>query len=127
MPPPDAPTADKTPLNNQSSTTSPNLNGSQATGMVERLIYGAALAAAMRLAQKGYITADEAPWIAGGVVGAVGSAFAWWRNRPVALALAAASISPDTKIVTSPAVAEATPQAPNIVSSNEVTVKDKPQ
>lgn len=103
----------------------------QATGVIERLAYGAILALMMKLVQKGYIDADMAAYIAGGVVAAAGSIYAWWINRPKAILKAAAAVpnpaSPTglTQVITSPQLAQATPDQPNIVSSTQVQVVSK--
>lgn len=96
----------------------------QTTGVIERLAYGAILALMMKLVQKGYIDADMAAYIAGGVVAAAGAVYAWWINRPKAIAVAAASI-PGTTVVTTPELAAATPDQTNIVSSTDVKVQQK--
>lgn len=95
----------------------------QTTGIIERIAYGLILAVMMKMVQRGYMTADEAPYYAAGIVGGAGSAYAWWINRPKAILQAAGSI-PDpnsptglTQIVTTPELAQATPENPNIVAS----------
>lgn len=90
-------------------------------GIAERVVYGIAMAVLMKAVQAGWITADMAPYVAGGVVTAVGGFWAWWINRPIALAQAAAALSPDTKVVTTAEIAGATPEI-NIVSADAMKV-----
>lgn len=87
----------------------------QTTGVAERVLYGVILGFMMSLVRKGYIEADMAPYIATGVVGLVGGAWAWWINRPKAIAQSAAAI-PGTTVVTTPELAMNTPES-NIVSN----------
>jgi hypothetical protein len=96
----------------------------QTTGIVERVIYGVAMAVLMKLVAKGWLDADMAPYIAGGAVTAVGGAYAWWINRPKAIVQSAAAL-PGTIVVTTHDLAAATPDQSNIVSNktNEVTSK----
>lgn len=103
----------------------------QTTGMIERVLYGIGMFIAMKLVGLGVLDADSAPWFAGGIVTLIGGAYAWWVNRPQALMVAAtaanspqtvmaaaAAVAPTgTTIVTSPEIAAATPESPNIVSS----------
>lgn len=97
----------------------------QGTSIIERILYGIALAVAMKAVAYGWIEADMAPYYAAGLVTLVASAYAWWINRPVAIAKAAENISPDTKVITTPAIAAATPDNPNILSSADVKVVQK--
>lgn len=92
-------------------------------GVTERLAYGVILGLMMKLVAAGWLDADMAPYIAGGIVAAIGSAWAWWINRPANILRSAAQV-PDpnsptglTRIVASPELAAATPEAGNIVSS----------
>ncbi len=91
------------------------MNKDQTTGIVERLIYAAAMAVLTKLVGAGYINQDMAAYAAGGVVAAVGSAWAWWINRPQALAQSAATI-PGTTVITNAQIAGDTPET-NIVSN----------
>lgn len=106
-----------------------NPSKDQTTGIIERVIYGVAMAVLMKLVAAGWLTADMAPYVAGGIVTAVGGAYAWWINRPKAiLQSAAALVDPvtgrKTVIVTSAAMAADTPEN-NIVSSATNEVKSK--
>lgn len=106
-------------------------NKDQTTGVIERLAYGAILAVMMKLVQKGYIDADMAAYIAGGLVASAGALYAWWINRPKALLQSAASVpnpgSPTglTQIIASPELAAATPSQSNIMSSDNIKVVAK--
>lgn len=101
----------------------------QITGIFERLIYGAVLAVAMRLVARGWLDADMAPYVAGGTVAALGSAYAWWRNRPKSVMQSAAAIVGEdgkaTIVVASPEMAASTPGQNNIVSNTETRVISK--
>lgn len=72
------------------------MNKDQKYGVVERIIYAAILALATKFVGWGYIDADMATYIAAGGVAAVGSAYAWWINRPVSLLNSAAASIPDS-------------------------------
>jgi hypothetical protein len=77
----------------------------QGTGIVERLMYGAILALAMKFVGWGWLDPDMAPYIAAGGVGLAGGAWAWWINRPGALLTAAGNQLPQSAhlaITTSP-------------------------
>jgi hypothetical protein len=101
----------------------------QTSGITERILYGIAMFLSMRLVSKGVITPEMASYLAGGVVAFVGSMWAWWINRPKAIAQAAASI-PGTTVVTTDEIAKSTPNQSNIISNMETqssiaqTVKD---
>lgn len=102
----------------------------QGTSILERMIYGVALALAMKFVAWGWLDADMAPYIAAGIVAAVGSAYAWWINRPVSIVQAASNlVDPNTgkktQVVTSPELAAATPGNPNIVSQADNKVVSK--
>lgn len=72
------------------------MTNDQGTGVVERVIYGAILAALMKLVAKGWLSADMAPYLAGGAVMALGGLYAFWINRPKAIVQAARAL-PDVK------------------------------
>ena len=79
------------------------MNKDQGTGIIERFSYGLVLAVAMKFVAWGWLSADMAPYVAGGVVGAAGAAYAWWINRPVALMNSAADQLPrNTMLVVTP-------------------------
>lgn len=69
------------------------LNSEQQKGIAERLVYAAAMALLTKLVAKGYIDQDMAAYVAGGAVAAVGGLWAWWINRPKALADAAKKVN----------------------------------
>ena len=68
------------------------LNSEQQKGIAERLVYAAAMALLTKLVAKGYIDQDMAAYVAGGAAAAVGGLWAWWINRPKALADAAQKV-----------------------------------
>ena len=96
----------------------------QASGIFERVMYGVALAAAMKFVQWGWLDAESAPYVAGGIVTLIGGAWAFWINRPKAIAQAAANI-PNTIVITTPEIAAATPNQSNIVSSTDMKAINK--
>ena len=100
-----------------------NPTSDQTYGVVERIIYGVAMFVLMKAVTKGWITGQDAPYIAGGIVTLVGGAWAWWINRPKAIVQSAAAL-PQTVVVTTPALAASTPEK-NIVSadSNKVVAQ----
>ncbi len=69
------------------------INSEQQKGILERLVYAAAMALLTKLVQKGYIDGDMAAYIAGGAVAAVGGVWAWWVNRPQSLNEAAKKVN----------------------------------
>lgn len=70
------------------------------TGISERIAYGTIIAATAKLVEKGYMTSDMQVYVAGGGVAALGSAWAWWINRPAAIMnSAAAQMPPNAKLV----------------------------
>lgn len=81
------------------------MNKDQTTGVAERVLYAIILAGAMKLVERGWIDTDMAIYIACGGVTAIGSAWAWWINRPSALLSAAGAQLPknaELVITTSP-------------------------
>lgn len=91
----------------------------QIRGPVERVI----LVALGWLAAKGYISPAEVAGYATLVIGIIAAVYGWWQNRPQAIAQSAAAL-PGTTVVTTPAIAAATPET-NIVSSANVEVVHK--
>lgn len=94
------------------------------SGLIDR----AALAVAVYVAAKGWINSADVPVIGQFLgellsVGLLGF-FAWYQNRPVNLAEAARSISPETTVITTPEIAKAT-QDTSIVSSDDKKVVKK--
>lgn len=95
-------------------------NWSQLSGVVERLI----TAALMYAVGRGWLlSSDVAPLAALGLA-AISAGYAIVVNRNTNLAKQAASI-PDTKVVTTPEIAAATPNQTNIVSSSDMKVVAK--
>jgi hypothetical protein len=92
------------------------------SGVGERIAYGIGIAGAMKLVAWGWITADDAAWLAGGFVGLVGGAWAWWINRPKAIIQSAASTG--ATVITNAEIAATTPET-NIVSADAVRVTPK--
>lgn len=111
-------------INSTSQKTSPVVTKDQGTALIERALYGVALAFAMKLVGWGVLSADMAPYVAGGAVTAIGGAYAWWINRPKAIVQAAANL-PGTTVVTTQALSDATPGQSNIVSNTETKVVSK--
>jgi len=70
------------------------------TGVAERVLYGAVVAATAKLVERGYMTADMQMYVAGGAITAFGGVWAWWQNRPGRLMdRAAAQMPPNAKLV----------------------------
>lgn len=83
------------------------MNKDQTTGVAERVLYAIILAGAMKLVERGWITADMAIYLAAGGVTAIGGAYAWWINRPSALLSSAGAQLPKNSAL----VITTTPQA----------------
>lgn len=96
------------------------LTADQTKGILERVAYAVVMILTGKLVASGYISADDAAWIAGGAVALVGGTYGWIVNRPKALMQTASQqIGADgTKpvIVASPELASSTPES-NIVSN----------
>lgn len=86
---------------------------------IERVI----LVALGWLAAKGYITPAEVAGYATLVIGVLAAVYGWWQNRPQAIAQSAAAL-PGTTVVTTAAIAAATPET-NIVSNANVEIVHK--
>lgn len=99
------------------------MNKEQKAGIVERLVYAAAMAVLTKLVAKGYIDQDMAAYVAAGAVTAVGGAWAWWINRPKALVQSAAAV-PGTIVITNEQIAHSTPEL-NIVSNVKMKAVSK--
>ena len=95
------------------------MNKDQTAGIFERMVYGVSMGALAKLVAKGYINQDMAAYVASGVVGGIGSVWAWWINRPKALAQSAAAQG--YTVVTDAKTAHDTPE-PNIVSNATMKV-----
>lgn len=98
----------------------------QIKGIVERFV-SLGLAALLSWAViKGWITKEQAKeWGAEYgpiVIMAIATWYGWRINRPKAIVQSAAAL-PGTVVVTTPAIARATPNEPNIVSNREVSVE----
>lgn len=91
------------------------MNRDQTTGVAERILYAIILAAAMKLVERGWITADMATYIAAGGVMLAGGAWAWWINRPSALLSAAGNQLPkNADLVITPTSAASTEERKQI-------------
>lgn len=82
------------------------MDKNQTQGVLERLLYGAAVALVGIGVKRGWYDSETATYLAGGLVAAAGSVWAFWINRPKALASAAATdgvkvIVPDQKMADS--------------------------
>jgi hypothetical protein len=73
---------------------------------------------------KGYITPAQMTEYAPLAVGVAAAIYAWWVNRPKALVQAASNI-PGTTVVTTPELANATPNNENILSNTDTKVVNK--
>lgn len=91
------------------------LTKDQGTSIAYRIAYGAIMFLSMKAMAKGYITEDMATYVAVGGATAVDGALSWWNNRPVAVQQAAANSG--AIVITTKAIADATPNSPNIVST----------
>lgn len=96
------------------------LNKDQGNGILERAMYGAFTAFAMKLVAWGWFTADEAPWIAGGLMTAAGGAYAWWHNRPAKVLDRAADALPRNNVL----VVTPTPEASHADKQEAKTLAD---
>jgi disulfide bond formation protein DsbB len=88
----------------------------QIRGPIERVLYiGFGFLAGKQLIS----SAEVANYVT--LAAAIIAAFlGWYQNRPVAVMEKAAALDPqNTKIVTTPSMAAATPSSPNIVSSSD--------
>lgn len=83
----------------------------QIRGPIERAV----LIALGWAAGQGWISSAEVAGYATLLVGILAAFYGWWQNRPKAVLQSAAAI-PGTTVVTTPALAAATPEG-NIVSS----------
>lgn len=67
------------------------MNKDQGTGIAERLLYGVVVYLTAIGVKKGWYDGETAAWLTSGVVSLVGGAYAWFINRPAALAASAAT------------------------------------
>lgn len=122
----------------------PFVTNPQSMGASERMAYGFVFFLTLRLAAKMGWSAEFAEYLALGIVTAGGAILGWWNNKPSVIAATVANMSRDqlarpevaaqvvaaagavpnpsapdgkTIVVTSPALATATPDAPTVVSS----------
>ena len=95
-------------------------NWSQISGVVERIL----TAAIMFAVGKGWIAGSDAANIVALLLGIMSALYAYYVNRATNLAKQAAAI-PGTTVITSPAIAAATPAQDNIVSTAEVKAVPK--
>lgn len=100
------------------------MNKDQVTGISERVLYGFVMAMFGLGVKKGWYDNETAAYLAGGAVTLIGGIWAWWINRPQALIRAAAQSTPGTVVVTTPEIANATPES-NIVSNQTSKVMPK--
>lgn len=85
----------------------------QISGILDRVV----IALLTWLAAKGYIASGEIANYAALILGIAAAVWGWYVNRPKAIAQAAAEL-PGTVLVTTPALAAATPDQSNIVSNS---------
>lgn len=93
------------------------LNWSQISGGVDRVV----LVALTWAASKGYITNADVANLATLIVAVLGAGYAFYVNRQTNLVKQAASI-PGTTVVTTSAIASATPAFNNVVSNEDKKV-----
>lgn len=72
------------------------MNKDQGGGILERMIYGAILYVVMKYGPRFGFSSEDAAWIAGGGVAAVGSIYAWIHNRPASVLSRAGDTLPDS-------------------------------
>lgn len=92
-------------------------------GVAERLLYGGVIFLTARLVANGYLEPEMASYLAGGAVTLFGGLWAWWVNRPIAIAQSAAAL-PNTQVITTSDIANSTKET-NIVSTETVRVTPK--
>lgn len=92
----------------------------QISGPLDRVL----LVALTYFASKGWITPGEVAGYATLVLGLLGAIYGWWVNRPKAIVQSAAAL-PGTIVVTTAALAAATPDESNIVSNVDTKVVPK--
>ena len=82
------------------------INQQQGTGISERVVYGAVTFLVIKYGSKFGFSADDAAWLAGGLLAFGGGAVGWYRNRPVALLNRASTVVPENaKLVITPTLA----------------------
>lgn len=93
------------------------MQGDQMRGMLDRAATVLATMFLHWLVSKGVLGESDAAQLLPAVVLLPAIAWGWWNNRDKALLQSAASV-PGTVVVTTPALATATPNDRNIVSSD---------
>jgi hypothetical protein len=91
----------------------------QIRGPIERVVY----IGLGWLVARGFITSAEVANYATFLLAVLAAFYGWWQNRPQAIAVSAANAG--MVVVTTPAIAQATPEQPNIVSQASVKVVPK--
>jgi hypothetical protein len=86
--------------------------GDQVSGVLDRVV----IALLMYAVGKGYIDQAIAQQLLPIVVPLIAGAWGWWVNRPKAIVVSAAAL-PNTTVITTQALADATPSHANIVAS----------
>ncbi len=94
----------------------------QISGALDRLLFIGLTWAAT----KGYISSADFVSYALLIIGGGGVIYSLIVNRQKNLALRAAAV-PGTTVITTPAIAEATPDAPNIISNTQAHAVARPQ
>jgi uncharacterized protein YggE len=84
----------------------------QIRGPIERLLY----IGLGWLVARGHITSEDVANYATLALAIAAAVYGWWQNRPKAIAQSAAAL-PGTTVVTTPALAQSTPDK-NIISSS---------
>lgn len=94
------------------------MNQVQIRGSSDRVIIVVVTWLFTYLTTKGYITASQAADFSPLVLGIGAAIYGWWVNKNEKLATQAASL-PGTTVVTTPEIAAATPNNPNVISNTE--------
>lgn len=92
------------------------MQADQVRGMLDRAMTVLATMFLHWMVTKGWLGESDAAQLLPALVIVPAIAYGWWNNRNKALLQAAASV-PGTVVVTTPALALATPESKNIVSS----------
>lgn len=106
------------------------MNPDQLKGITDRAVAVLATMLVGYLVRKGYLGESDAATLTPALILLPSLAYGWWKNRDKALLQSAANVvDPETSkpvlIVASPALAAATPENNNIVSSSDVKVTSK--
>jgi len=92
------------------------MNQSQVVGIIERVV----VATLSWAVGRGYVGAEDASVLVGGMIAVATALWGLWNNRNKRLAERAAGI-PGTTVVTSPVIAHSSPML-NVVSNTETTL-----